>query len=118
MAKISKAKDFEYKQEQYKIYKYPSKAVFIKKFENDSWNFVIAKTIIRKKLEELEPEKYSLEETGKTKFCHTLNASGLATSRLFPALLEQNQQKDGSVIIPDALVPFMGGIKVLYPKKK
>lgn len=62
--------------------------------------------------------RYRDKETGKTKFCHTLNASGLATSRLFPALLEQNQQKDGSVIIPDALVPFMGGIKVLYPKKK
>lgn len=62
--------------------------------------------------------RYRDSKTGKTKFCHTLNASGLATSRLFPALLEQCQQKDGSVIIPDALVPFMGGIKVLYPKKK
>ena len=62
--------------------------------------------------------RYRDSKTGKTKFCHTLNASGLATSRLFPALLEQCQQKDGSVIITDALVPFMGGIKVLYPKKK
>lgn len=62
--------------------------------------------------------RYRDSKTGKTKFCHTLNASGLATSRLFPALLEQYQQKDGSVVIPDALVPFMGGIKVLYPKKK
>lgn len=62
--------------------------------------------------------RYRDSKTGKTKFCHTLNASGLATSRLFPALLEQCQQKDGSVIIPDVLVPFMGGIKVLYPKKK
>lgn len=62
--------------------------------------------------------RYRDSKTGKTKFCHTLNASGLATSRLFPALLEQCQQKDGSVIIPDALIPFMGGIKVLYPKKK
>ena len=62
--------------------------------------------------------RYRDSKTGKTKFCHTLNASGLATSRLFPALLEQCQQKDGSVVIPDALVPFMGGIKVLYPKKK
>lgn len=62
--------------------------------------------------------RYRDKETGKTKYCHTLNASGLATSRLFPALLEQCQQKDGSVIIPDVLVPYMGGIKVLYPKKK
>lgn len=62
--------------------------------------------------------RYRDKETGKTKYCHTLNASGLATSRLFPALLEQCQQKDGSVIIPDVLVPYMGGVKVLYPKKK
>ncbi len=62
--------------------------------------------------------RYRDSKTGKTKFCHTLNASGLATSRLFPALLEQCQQKDGSVVIPEALVPFMGGIKVLLPKKK
>lgn len=62
--------------------------------------------------------RYRDEKTGKTKFCHTLNASGLATSRLFPALLEQNQQEDGSVIIPEVLVPFMGGIRVLKPVNK
>ena len=62
--------------------------------------------------------RYRDKETGKTKFCHTLNASGLATSRLFPALLEQCQQEDGSVIIPDVLVPLMGGVKVLKPVKK
>jgi seryl-tRNA synthetase len=58
------------------------------------------------------------DEEGKIHFCHTLNASGLATSRVFPAILEQCQQADGSVIIPDVLVPFMGGIKVLKPIKK
>ncbi|MFA5282918.1 MAG: serine--tRNA ligase [Bacilli bacterium] len=57
------------------------------------------------------------DKSGKTKFCHTLNASGLATSRVFPAILEQCQQEDGSVKIPEALVPFMGGIKVLKPIK-
>ncbi len=62
--------------------------------------------------------RYRDSATGKPKFCHTLNASGLATSRLFPALLEQCQQEDGSVIIPEVLVPFMGGIKVLKPIKK
>lgn len=51
-------------------------------------------------------------------FCHTLNGSGLATSRLIPALLEQNQQEDGSVKIPEVLWPFMGGLKVLTPIKK
>ena len=55
--------------------------------------------------------------TGKTRFVHTLNASGLATSRIFPAILEQYQQEDGSVKVPDVLVPFMGGITVLKPVK-
>jgi len=49
---------------------------------------------------------------------HTLNASGLATSRVFPAILEQFQQEDGSVIIPEVLRPFMGGLEVLRPIKK
>ena len=55
--------------------------------------------------------------TGKTRYVHTLNASGLATSRIFPALLEQNQQADGSVLIPEVLQPYMGGLKVLKPVK-
>ena len=57
------------------------------------------------------------KETGKTRFVHTLNASGLATSRIFPAILEQYQQEDGSVKVPEVLVPFMGGITVLKPVK-
>ena len=57
-------------------------------------------------------------EDGKTHFCHTLNGSGLATSRVFPAIVEQFQQADGSVIIPEVLRPFMGGISVLKPIKK
>lgn len=44
---------------------------------------------------------------GKNEFVHTLNASGLATSRLLPAILEQNQQADGSVLIPEALWRFL-----------
>ncbi len=58
------------------------------------------------------------DHDGKMHFCHTLNGSGLATSRVFPALLEQNQQADGSVIIPEKLRPFMGGISVLKPVEK
>ena len=50
---------------------------------------------------------------GTVDFCHTLNGSGLATSRLLPAILEQNQQADGSVLVPEVLVPYLGGIKVL-----
>ncbi len=44
---------------------------------------------------------------GKIEFLHTLNASGLATSRLLPAILEQNQQEDGSVLIPEVLKNFL-----------
>ena len=62
--------------------------------------------------------RYRDNETKKTRFVHTLNASGLATSRVFPAILEQYQQEDGSVIVPEVLRPFMGGIKVLKPIKK
>ena len=62
--------------------------------------------------------RYRDSATGKTRFVHTLNASGLATSRIFPAILEQYQQEDGSVLVPEVLQPFMGGIKVLKPIKK
>ena len=49
------------------------------------------------------------DENGKTRFVHTLNGSGLATSRVFPAIIEQFQNEDGSVTIPAVLRPFMGG---------
>jgi len=62
--------------------------------------------------------RYRDKETGKVRYCHTLNASGLATSRIFPAIVEQFQQADGSVRIPDVLVPFMGGVTILKPKIK
>ena len=52
-------------------------------------------------------------EAGEIEFCHTLNGSGLATSRLLPAILEQNQQSDGSVIIPEVLRKYLGGIEVI-----
>jgi seryl-tRNA synthetase len=51
--------------------------------------------------------KYKNEETGKNEFLHTLNGSGLATSRLLPAILEQNQQPDGSVLIPKVLRQYL-----------
>ena len=48
--------------------------------------------------------------TGKLEFVHTLNASGLATSRIFPAIAEQYQQADGRILIPEVLRKWMGGI--------
>ena len=62
--------------------------------------------------------RYRDNATGKTRYVHTLNASGLATSRIFPAILEQFQQEDGSVVIPEVLRPWMGGLEVLKPIKK
>ncbi|MDR0839142.1 MAG: serine--tRNA ligase [Oscillospiraceae bacterium] len=53
------------------------------------------------------------EATGKLEFVHTLNGSGLATSRILPALVEQNQQKDGSVVIPEVLRKYLGGLEVI-----
>ncbi|MDE1888943.1 MAG: serine--tRNA ligase, partial [Planctomycetota bacterium] len=53
------------------------------------------------------------DEDGKLRFVHTLNGSGLALPRTVIALLETYQQKDGSIIIPDVLRPYMGGIKVI-----
>jgi seryl-tRNA synthetase len=48
-----------------------------------------------------------------TKFVHTLNGSGLALPRTLIAVLENYQQPDGSVVVPDVLRPWMGGIEVI-----
>ncbi len=52
--------------------------------------------------------RFRREATGKPEFMHTLNGSGLATSRILPALVEQNQLKDGSVKIPEVLQKYLG----------
>ena len=57
--------------------------------------------------------KYRPEGTGKAEFVHTLNGSGLAVGRTLIAILENYQQADGSVVIPDALRPFMDGATVI-----
>jgi seryl-tRNA synthetase len=54
---------------------------------------------------------------GKPEFLHTLNGSGLAVGRTWLAILENYQQADGSVRVPDALIPYMGGETVLKPFK-
>lgn len=61
--------------------------------------------------------KFKNLETGKNEFVHTLNGSGLATSRVIPAIVEQYQQKDGSIKIPEVLVPFMNGQTEIKPIK-
>ena len=57
--------------------------------------------------------RYRDKETGKPAFLHTLNGSGLATSRVFPALIEQYQNADGSITVPEVLRPFMGGQEII-----
>lgn len=52
--------------------------------------------------------RFKRAESSKTEFVHTLNASGLATSRILPAILEQYQQADGSVIVPEVLRKWVG----------
>ncbi len=52
--------------------------------------------------------RFRRNDTKKIEFVHTLNGSGLATSRLMPAIVEQYQQPDGSVIVPEVLRPFFG----------
>lgn len=59
--------------------------------------------------------RYRPEPTAKPEFVHTLNASGVATPRLMAAILENYQQEDGSVVIPEALHPYMDGVSVLKP---
>lgn len=53
------------------------------------------------------------DETGKNRFVHTLNGSGLAVGRTLVAVLENHQNADGSVNIPAALQPYLGGQTVL-----
>jgi seryl-tRNA synthetase len=57
--------------------------------------------------------KYRPQGTGKPDFVHTLNGSGLAVGRTLIAILENYQQEDGSVVVPTALRPFMGGQDVI-----
>ncbi len=52
--------------------------------------------------------RFKRESTGKIEFVHTLNGSGLATSRILPAIVEQNQLADGSVVVPEVLRKYIG----------
>ena len=57
--------------------------------------------------------KFKPADSKKKQFVHTLNGSGLAVGRCLVAVLENYQQADGSVVIPDALKPYMGGLEVI-----
>ncbi len=57
--------------------------------------------------------RFRREEKGKPEFVHTLNGSGLAIGRTVAAILENYQQEDGSIKVPDVLVPYMGGKTIM-----
>ncbi|MAY20811.1 MAG: serine--tRNA ligase [Erythrobacteraceae bacterium] len=59
--------------------------------------------------------RYRPEGEKKTEFVHTLNGSGLAVGRTLVAVIENYQQADGSVLVPEALAPYMGGVTKLEP---
>ncbi len=59
--------------------------------------------------------RYRPEEGGKPRFAHTINGSGLAVGRTLVAILENHQQADGSVNIPEVLRPYMGGLDRIAP---
>lgn len=62
--------------------------------------------------------RFKRDKTAKPELVHTLNGSGLAVGRTFAAIVENYQNEDGSVTIPDALVPYMGGKTVIHPVKE
>ena len=61
--------------------------------------------------------RYRPSEGGKSRFLHTLNGSGLAAGRTMVAILENYQQKDGSVVIPEVLRPYMSGREIIEPSR-
>ncbi|MFT5193829.1 MAG: seryl-tRNA synthetase [Cellvibrionaceae bacterium] len=59
--------------------------------------------------------RFRPEDGGRPQFVHTLNASGLALPRVMIAIMENNQQADGSIVVPKVLRPYMGGLEIIEP---
>mmetsp|Transcript_52440 Transcript_52440/g.67254 ORF Transcript_52440/g.67254 Transcript_52440/m.67254 type:complete len:557 (-) Transcript_52440:33-1703(-) len=66
-------------------------------------------TALKKKKKKKTPSR------GAVQYCHTINGSGLAVGRALVAVLETYQQPDGSIQVPDVLIPYMGGRKIIHP---
>jgi seryl-tRNA synthetase len=60
--------------------------------------------------------RFAPSDSKKKQYVHTLNGSGLAVGRALVAVIENYQQADGSIVIPDALKPYMGGLEVVEPE--
>jgi seryl-tRNA synthetase len=69
-------------------------------------------TVVEEAPEETKGKKKQAKKP-KPEFCHTINGSGLAVGRTLVAVLENYQRPDGSVVVPEALRPYMGGIEVI-----
>jgi seryl-tRNA synthetase len=74
-----------------------------------------AKNNVEEKQAEGEPDKKRQKKTkaAQTAFCHTLNATACAVPRMIVAIMENYQQEDGTVLVPEALQPYMGGMEVI-----
>ena len=59
--------------------------------------------------------RYKPEDAKRTRFVHTLNGSGLAVGRTWVAIVENYQQEDGSVVVPEVLRPYMHGLTKIEP---
>ena len=84
----------------------------------DRWTFVIVKQAFAgvRRFEDFQARRAQIRyrnSAGKTAFVHTLNGSGVALARLVVALIENGQRADGSVDLPEALWPYMDGLKRL-----
>ena len=60
--------------------------------------------------------RFKRDKNSKAEYCHTLNGSGLAVGRTVAAILENYQQADGSVVVPEVLRPYMGGLEIIKKK--
>ena len=60
--------------------------------------------------------KFRRDSKSKPEFVHTLNGSGIAVGRTVAAILENYQNEDGTVTVPKALIPYMGGVEVIKTK--
>ncbi|MCL2846267.1 MAG: serine--tRNA ligase [Firmicutes bacterium] len=82
---------------------------------SNAWDYQARRANIRAKMSKIDCSGETCTKTTTTDYIHTLNASGLATSRLIPAIVEQFQNPDGSVNIPEVLQKYLNGTKILLP---
>ena len=74
---------------------------------SNCWDFQARRANIRYK----DPAEFK-----GTRYVHTLNGSGLAVGRTMAAIMENYQNADGSITVPEALRPYMGGVEVIRPE--